>query len=190
MESNLTGREILIMDFSTKIFIASNKSLFEEVQSSYSRTSSIEHSGLFTILNYEKILNAMCEYLDGYMKYKDSGDNQYSNKIDQSTVAFYNRMFNDPVQYRKEIAMSEFRDINTQYLRGTKELQDKMHELESLTDVEAERLLRITDNQYKKLSKVYKADMEIFMWKTCGKNIKNEIKVAYDDKSSPVIHMK
>lgn len=179
------------MEFSIKEFIKSNKSTFEEVQDSYKRTSSIEAHGEYTILNYEKILSSMVDYIDGYMKYKeDDDDERFRNKIESSTIGFYNRMFSDTETYRKTIALSEFPDINREFLRLTKELQTKLDELRNCVDVESARLMHITEKQYKKLSKVIQDDMQIYLWLGSTHPIRAEIRTAFNDPATPVMHRK
>lgn len=176
------------MEFDIKNYIKSEKSTFEEVQDSYKRVNSTEAHGTFTILNYEKILNSMIDYIDGYLKYKEEDDDRFRGKIDESTIAFYNRMFSDTEKYRKKISIAEFRDINREFLKLTKAFQDKLDELDKCIDVEAKRLMHISERQYRKLSKVISDDMKIYLWITCGKNIDSRIKTAFNDADTPVIH--
>ena len=176
---------------SIKDVVRDNQSTFEEVQNSYKRTSSIEAHGEYTILNYEKILRSMIDYLDGYLKYKeDDDDDTFHNKIESSTLGFYNRMFSDTETYRKTIAISEFIEINRMFLKLTKELQTKFDELDKCIDVEAARVLHISEKQYQKLFKVIKDDMQIYLWIVSLKSIRPEIKTSYNDPSTPVIHRK
>ena len=183
------------MEFSIKDYIRNEKSTFEEVQDSYERVNNRSNSindygGTFTCLNYEKILNSIVDYLDGYLKYKDEDDDRFRGKIDDSTVAFYNKMFSDQKTYRMEIGLDDYRKVNRKFLELTKALQDKLDELDKCVDVEAERLKHITEKQYRKLAKTNSYDMKIYLWLKCGTSIPSEVKTAYNDKYTPVIHRK
>jgi hypothetical protein len=59
-------------------------------------------------------------------------------------------------------------------------------------------LLELTDNQYKKVSKVNKDDIEIYFWLLYDKTYKNHdhkydlptsLRVAYNTPSTPVMHL-
>ena len=175
------------MESNIKSYIISNKSLFEEVQASHARSSSVDQFGRYSVLDYEKIMNSIIEYLDGYIKYKNDDDDRYRGKINASTEAFYNKMFVDDM-YRHEISLEEFKNSNRAFVELTKTLQDKMQELENCVDCEAKGLYIITDRQYRKVGKVMHDDMQIYMWKTVGKTIDTRIKVTYNDKTTPVMH--
>lgn len=175
-------------ELSTQSFVIQNKTTFEEINDSFNKASASARIGRQNILNYAKMMNDMIDYIDGYLEYKDSGDDKYRNKVDDSTVAFYNRMFTDAATYRMDIALNEFRDINREYLECTKRLQDKLQELEDCVDIEAKRVLHISDRQYRKIAKVFKDDMQIYLWLACGKSIDNKLKVYYGDITTPVMH--
>ena len=59
-------------NMSTKEFVLTNKKLFEDVAKEYSRP--VSSGERYTQLNYDRILNDMCEYIDGYIKYKNNGE--------------------------------------------------------------------------------------------------------------------
>lgn len=176
------------MESSIKNYITMNKDLFTDVQASYSRSNSVDQYGKYTILDYDKIMESICDYIDGYLKYKEDDDDRYRGKINASTEAFYNKMFTDTAMYRKTITLAEFTTINKSFLEWTKKLQDKIQELDDHVDYEAKGLAIMTDRQYKKLGKVMRDDMYIYMWKTIGMSIDNRIKIAFDDRTTPVMH--
>ena len=175
------------MELTTQSFVRTNKTLFEEINDSYDHAHGMGQGGLYSILHYNKMLTSIIDYIDGYLEYKESGSNEYNGKVDSSTVAFYDKMFVDP-KYRHDITLSEFRAANVDYLKLTKQLQDKMQELEKCLDTEATRLLHITDRQYRKIGKVYQDDMNLYLWLVTDTQIPTSLKNWYTDQNSPVMH--
>ena len=174
-----------------KQYVSDNQNLFQDVQNAFSNGAEIHNKvgdGLYTILYYEKMLTEMCNYLDGYLKYKNDDDDRYRDKVTKSTETFYNKMFMDTETYRTKIDINDFLKVNKAFLECSKRLQDKIQEVESLIDSESRAVVIITDRQFKKIGKVMRDDMQIFLWTKNGKNIDSRIKTAYSDKTSPVMH--
>lgn len=182
---------------STRLFVAENKKIFEDVAKDY-KISSRYRIAKYTILDYRKILDELCAFVRGYYDYKQKNDDKYKNKVFESTRAFYNKMFTDDDKYRKEISLPQMKDINKGFLEGTKKLQDLLEEYipKSKDDIEFHRVLIMTDNQYRKISKVYRDDMEIYLWlATDGStvyehHIPAKLRADYLDTSTPVMHPK
>lgn len=185
---------INVNDIATSKFVADNQNMFEKVAKEHERNK-IKNNGDYTVLNYKQILTEMIKYVDGYKSYKKKGDDKYKSKVLDTTISFYNNMFTD-TKYRKRIMLNEFPELNKDFLVLTKELQSKLvQEIdEAKIDNELNQILLLTNNQYKKLSKVCKDDMDIFLWllsietPAVKHDIPVSLKVAYNDKTTPVIH--
>ena len=48
---------------------------------------------LYSSVDYGKILQSMCQFLEGYMEQRDANDDKYDDKVITSTCNFYNAMF-------------------------------------------------------------------------------------------------
>lgn len=186
----------------TKSFCAQNAALFTKVNDTLKNTHNID-ADVYNCLDYEKILNTMCEYLTGYMDYLKSGDTKYDGKILDSTVTFYDSIFTS-IENRREIILKDFEDINEQFLSKTKALQDTLDKC--LADVAdnhnrmSEQIYHVTNRQYRKLARVYHDDMKLVLWirdkKARGAkygtdgcyNPGSGAISAFYDKTSPVIH--
>lgn len=182
------------MELSIKDFVIQNKDLFEDVNDSYSNIRN-EYDTQYTILNYEKILSEMIEYFEGYVKYMDSGEDKFAGKILSSTKNFYDNMFEDQKRYRQKITLSDFKDITKVFLMKTRELQ-VMLEKHSGDKAQTElcAMCMMTDKQYRKLSKVYKDDMKIYLWlqtsnsKVFNTELDESTKHAFHNNGTPVMH--
>lgn len=181
------------MEFSTKEFIVKNKTLFEDVNDSYSNMKG-EYDTMYSILDYEKIFSEMIEYLQGYAKYAESGDDKYAGKVLSTTKQFYDNMFSDK-KYRREITLSDFRNLNKTFLVKTKELQTLLEKYsEDRSNTELCAMCSMTDKQYRKLGKVHKDDMKIYLWLTTSnskvfhKELDDDTKRAFHNKETPVMH--
>ena len=167
--------------------IKHNKSIFEDINRSFdTHTDNAD----YTILDYNKILTDMCDYLEGYYKYKENGEEQYADKILSSTHKFYDVMFTD-IKYRKPFRLSDFKSINEEFLVNTKKLQSLMET--ELEGYEEDAMLRMADNQYKKLMKVYKDDTQIYLYllsrnSRFSRSITAELYSAFENEDTPVIH--
>ena len=180
-------------EINTKKFVIANRNLFESIASGYSNMRD-EDDVIYSILNYEKILKEMKDFLNGYVEYKESGDDKYAGKVMSSAINFYNGMF-ETDKYRRTMTLSDMRSINKSFLELSKLLQDKMIEIsESYDDSETVGMLKLTDNQYAKVSKVYRDDMDIYLWITSKNSIVKphvipvDLRVKFLDKTTPVIH--
>ena len=179
---------------STKVFVSSNKEIFEDIARS---TVSTHKAKEYTQLNYEIILDKMCKYIEGYVSYKESGSNKYKGKVMTTTLAFYNEIFKDE-SYRHVIVLKDMPNISETFLKKTKELQELMekHAEKQTLDYELQQLLIMTDNQYKKVAKVFRDDMEIYLW-LCTENssihahvLDVELRQNFKDPTTPVMHEK
>lgn len=195
------------MKFSEKLntlkFVEKHRNMFEDVAKTYDDVKDLNGSQRYSILDYGKILNLLCEYMTGYLNYKEKGNNEYSDKVLSQTIYLYNNMFKDK-QYRTKIVLSDMNEINKSFLEGTKKLQTLLDEqtkaLETMEGPDASELnkmIALTNNQYGKISKVYHDDMSIYFWLISSKskfklfnryNIDSKLKVDFNDKHTPVMH--
>ena len=84
------------------------------------------------------------------------------------------------------------KDINEQFLVNTKKLQSLL-ETDTERSSEENAILKMTDNQYRKLMKVYKDDSQIYLYlltrnSRFSKTISPELYSAFENKDTPVIH--
>ena len=169
-------------------FIKTNKELFDEIQDKYDKT--VSNNDRFIILNYKKILNDICDYLEGYLDYNKSEDDRYGNKVLASTAKFYDSIFFDK-RYKMQIQLEDFPSITEDFLEGTKELQDIILKVDKY-DNELHGMMIMTNNQYRKISKVFHDDMELYLWLAGFPNkiAPTDLRQKYKDKSTPVMHKK
>ena len=91
------------------------------------------------------------------------------------------------------------KDIVKGFLEQTKKLQDILdaHIDEANMDPELKTLLEMTNNQYRKITKVNRDDLKIYTWLLFGETARNHdgkydipvsLRVAYEDPKTPVIH--
>lgn len=178
--------------------IRDNRSLFEDVN----RHDNTRDNGEYTILDYGKIVNDMGDYLEGYFKYKESGDDKYADKLLSSTHKFYDDMFTD-IKYRTPFNLNDMRDINKEFIKNTKRLQalletddykdEKAKDEKESDSKEIKAVLKMTDNQYNKLMKVYKDDAKIYLWLATRyspfrKSLDPKLHAAFENEKTPVIH--
>lgn len=184
-------------NISTRLFVIKYRNLFEDVAKDYTNMKDSDDVE-YTILDYEKILSEMCDFIEGYVDYKKKGDNKYAGKILSTTINFYNTMFTDTKKYRHVIVLSDMKEITKTFLSLTNRLQKLIEDLSDASDTDRElyQLLKLSDNQYKKISKVYKDDLNIFLWlnlsnsKVYNNRPSLDIISAFHDESTPVIHRK
>lgn len=176
-----------------KDLIIKNKNLFEDVNRDYTKAE-YSKDEKFTILDYRKIFDVMYEYVTGYFNYKRNGEEKYSDRVFTSTHRLYDSMFSNP-SYRKEISLFEMKDISKEFLTGTKKIQDLVDQ-DYDPSSEQYAILKLTDNQYRKLMKVFTDDMKIYLWlstrdsTTSSYPISDELLNAFVDQTTPVIHRK
>ena len=103
-------------------------------------------------------------------------------------------MFEDE-KYRRIITLSDFRNLNKLFLIKTKELQTLLETYsEDKSNLEVHAMCEMTDNQYRKIAKVHKDDMQIYMWLVRSnssvfyKALDEKTKRAFYDNSTPVMH--
>lgn len=175
--------------------IENDKNLFEDVAKEYNKAKDVFRVQ-YSILNYDKIIKEMISYLDGYKKYATGEDNKkYEGKVLSISRNFFEKMFSSK-DYRKKINISAFREENLDYLKRTKELKGIIESTikEAEDNAEMNSLIRMIDNQYKKLAKVHKDDMKIYLWivnkdsKFFSYNLDDKTRKAFYDKTTPVIH--
>ena len=149
----------------------------------------------YTILDYEKILDQMIEFIDGYKQYSGGDDHKYEGKVLTISRNFYDRMFTDK-KYRRKINLEQYKDISANYLRRTRELQGIIESYLSDKSIsgEMDSLIRLTDNQYKKLSKVVRDDMKIYLWLTTSNSkhfayhLDDTTRKQFTNPKAPVMH--
>ena len=171
-------------------FIKDNQKLFDEVQEKYG--SAIDSTkDQYTILNYKKIFADICDYLEGYLNYNEKGEDKYGNKIISSTANFYDSIFTDKGKYRCIMTLSDMPDISEDYLAGTKELQDLLLKMNKYDD-ELKSMQILTNNEYRRISKVFSDDVNIWKWLIGYPHYtpSTELRQKFKDKSTPVMHEK
>lgn len=187
----------------TQLFVEKHRNMFEDVARQYDDVKDLNGPQKYSILNYGKIIDMICEYMTGYINYKEKGNNEYSDKVLSQTIYLYNTMFTDK-KYRTKIELSQMTDINRSFLEGTKKLQTLLDEQTKLLQTkegpdaeELNKMIMLTNNQYGKLSKVYHDDMSIYLWLISSKskikflnryNIDSKLRVDFNDKHTPVMH--
>lgn len=179
----------------TRKCIEDNRNLFEDVAKAHVDAKDM-YKVEYSMLDYEKILDQLIEYINGYLSYSSADNKQYEGKVLTVTMNFYNTMFTDK-KYRRKMELWQMKEIGKKYLEKTKHLQTLMERyLNSDKEISAElnSLLRMTDNQYKKISKVFKDDIKIYLWlsssnsKYFAYNIPETLRSQFADKRTPVIH--
>ena len=141
----------------TQLFVEKHRNMFEDVARQYDDVKDLNGPQKYSILNYGKILDMICEYMTGYINYKEKGNNEYSDKVLSQTIYLYNTMFTDK-KYRTKIELSQMTDINRSFLEGTKKLQTLLDEQTKLLQTkegpdaeELNKMIMLTNNQYGKL---------------------------------------
>lgn len=171
-------------------YIMKNRDIFEDVQKARHENSGTSRVGEHSILNYPKMIEDMVRYVEGFKKYKNDGNKEYKHKVLQSTYNFYNGMFSgdEKSDYRKKISLSEFPNLNYKFIEKSKKLHQLIQELKGSIDNETLNLITVTEKQYKKIAKVNKDDMKIYMWLSANMSISAELRTFYEDPRTPVMH--
>jgi len=176
-------------ELETQVFVKANADLFRDMQDKY-RYSVDKSKTIYSILNYGKILNDMADYLEGYIDYYKSDDDQYKNKVVSSTAKYFDSVFIDK-RYRREVVLSDMPEISEEFLEGTKEVQDVM-KIIAAREGELHTMAILANNQYKRISKVFKDDMNI--WKMLknmpGYASASDLREKFRDKTTPCMHEK
>ena len=176
-------------DLETYKFIKMHEDLFMDTQDKYKYSIS-RNTKMYTILNYKKIFEDMCEYLEGYLDYYNSDDDKYENKVISSTAKYYDSFFTDK-KYRMDFVLHDIYDIKKDFLEGTKDLQEVLLKL-SANEGELHSMTILTNNQYGRLSKVFNDDMQI--WKmlidTPAYHPTAEDRRKFSNPNTPCIHEK
>lgn len=181
-------------DLETRKCVANNKNLFEDVSKSYVNAKEIYRTQ-YSVLNYDMILDQMIEFVDGYKQYADSDKHDYDGKVLRISQKFYDNMFTDK-KYRKVINLEQYKEMNTSYLKKTKTLQTiiETYLKDKTISAEMDSLIRLTNNQYKKLAKVCRDDMKIYLWLTTSGSkffayhLDEGTRSQYANKKAPVMH--
>jgi len=174
------------------------RTMFEDVAKTNSRFIRPDDDVMYTSMNYGKILQEMCAFLEGFASYKDEGTDKYDGKLITATKKYYDTMFantgvNDP--YRHQITLADMTSINESFIEGTQRLKVVMESmLEKHPGVDSTALATMTRNQFNKLAKVYHDDMSLYLWlatKTSRVNPKCapvKDRVHFWDTNTPVMH--
>ena len=184
-----------ISELSTRKCVENNRNLFEDVAKGFVNAKDMYRTE-YSILNYEMILDQMIQFIDGYVEYANDNTKQYEGKVLAVTRNFFNSMFIDKKKYRKKINLDEFVEINKRYLEKTKQVQSIIERYlkDGSISRELDSLLRLTDNQYKKIAKVYRDDMKIYLWLTSSNSkffayhLDESTRSEFSNKNSPVMH--
>lgn len=180
------------IDMKTRSFVKMNKGMFEQVASNYENATE-SHKVPYSMIDYEKILTDICDFIEGYIEYKEKGDETYAGKVIGMTINFYDKMFTEP-KYRRTIVLNQMRYINKQFLEKTSRLQSILEKYEQDDDGDLDKLLRLSNNQYGKLSKVYKDDMQIYLWLVSSNSnmfkttLPPDLHRAFNTPHTPVLH--
>lgn len=181
-------------ELATRKCVENNRNLFEDVAKGFVNAKDIYQTE-YSILDYETILDQMIEFVDGYAQYSKEGDKKYNGKVLTISRNFYDCMFTDK-KYRRKITLDQFKDINTIFLQKTKQIQNLVEgylKQEEKTS-EMSSFLSLTNNQYKKIAKVYRDDMKIYLWLTTSNskffsfNLDASTRSEFTNKFSPVMH--
>lgn len=175
--------------------VDANRNLFEQVNKSYIDAKHI-FKVQYIILDYNKIIDSICDYLDEYMQYAKEGSDKFKNRVLPSTRNFYERMFTEK-EYKKVINIEDFKNDNYNFLVKSKALKDRLVSIingGNKCTGEMNSIVRMTDNQYKKVMKVYHDDMKIYLWIVSSNsthfkyNLDDRVKNAFMNKRTPVMH--
>lgn len=174
--------------------VDANRNLFEQVNNAYIDAKTL-FKVQYIILDYIKIVDSLCAYLDDYMSYAAEGSDKFKDRVLPTTRNLYERMFVDR-EYKKIINIEDFKADNYEFLVKSKNLKDRLVGILSneKTTGEMNSIVRMTDNQYKKLMKVYHDDMKIYLWIVSSNsthfkyNLDDKVKNAFMNKRTPVMH--
>ena len=183
-----------VNELETRKCVANNKNLFEDVAKTFINAKDI-YKAQYNLLNYDMILDQMIEFVEGYKQYEAADDKKYEGKVLKISQNFYDKMFTDK-KYRKVIHLEQYKDMNKSYLKKTKQLQTIIETYLKDKSISAElnALIRLTNNQYKKLAKVCRDDMKIYLWLTTSNSkffayhIDEATRSAFSNKNAPVMH--
>jgi len=153
---------------------------------------------LYSEMDFAKCITEMCQFLEGYIQYRASGDQSYGNKILSTTKKFYDGMFTDTSDqspYRRQTTLADMNATNSTFLECTQQLQTVMESVvERCGDTEAKQLVTMSTNQFKKLAKVFHDDMNLYMWLATGNSrvrpvdIPSKHRVDFRNVKTPVMH--
>ena len=179
---------------SMKAFVVDNKDLFQQVAHEY-KYDTKKRERQYTQLNYRYILKEMVDFVNGYIEYKEKDSSKYAGKVLGTAKSFYDGMFSNKKKYRRKLFLPEIKDTYADFLRGTKELQALLEANLNRGNIDPEfrMLLTMTDNQYRKISKVCRDDMQIYLWLATEDSlyeyhISGKLRADFVDSNTPVIH--
>lgn len=177
--------------------ICEYRTLFEDVSKvnpNIRPTDDVEYSAM----DYAKCINTMCTLMEGYIQYRASGDDTYDGTILSSTKKFYDGMFadtSDQSPYRHNMTLSDMVSISESFLESTQKLKTVMESvMEQCGDREAQQLVTMNANQFKKLARVHGDDMKLYMWLANGDsrsratNIPTKNRADFRNVKTPVMH--
>jgi hypothetical protein len=173
-------------------YIKANKDLFDQVQSANQHPKRM-YDVEYTILNYKSILTDICDYMEGYLEYNANRDRKYASRLLATTAKFYDATF-ESKKYRMTMGLPDMPDIQYDFLVQSKKLQDIMVKVNDVED-ELHAMLLLTNNQYRKLSRVFSDDMKIWLWLSSSDtlhptSIDSDLRNKFHDKNTPVMHPK
>lgn len=173
------------------------RTLFEDVSKvnpNIRSTDDVEYSAM----DYAKCITEMCDFMEGYIRYRTSGDDKYDGKILSSTKKYYDGMFTDTSDqspYRHRVTLSDMQSVAESFLECTQRLQTVMESvIEQCGDREAQQFVTMNANQFKKLARVHGDDMRLYMWLATGNSrlksvdIPSKNRVDFRNVKTPVMH--
>lgn len=184
-----------------RMIISNNKGIFTDVARGVNRFDKSVNE-VYNVLDYGNILNMMCEFVEGYVKYKKSDDKEFDGSVLKTSKRFYDAMFSNDFELKKKnrrvIELHEFRDMNRNFLEGTEKLTNLIDKIESDEDEcygELLTLVIMTQRQYEKIAKVHKSDCEIYLWLISKnskfgvkKDISSTLMSHFKNPETPVMH--
>lgn len=154
---------------------------------------------IYSAMDYAKCITEMCQFMEGYINYRNSGDDTYKDKsVIGITKKFYDGMFTDTSDqspYRHQMTLADMGSTNATFLECTQHLQTVLESvMDSCGDREAQQLVTMSTNQFKKLAKVYHDDMSLYMWLANGNRHSNPVNIPFKNRvdfrnvKTPVMH--
>jgi RNase P/RNase MRP subunit p29 len=80
--------------------------------------------------------------------------------------------------------------MNYKFIEKSKELHQLLKELKGSVDNETVNMITVTERQYRKIAKVNKDDMKLYLWLSSNATIPTDIRTYYNDPKAPVMHKK
>lgn len=191
------------MKADVKGFVMEKRRSFEQLAKEY-RANDVKDASKYSILNYTKIMNETVEYVQGFFDYVRDGKTEYLSKVLGLTLEHYGKMTTDP-KYRVVMDLKSMEPMNVTYLEKTKALldlcdqmakyaDDPVNEVPYTTKKVVSEMIALTDNHFRRVSKIHSDDTDIRLWLLSRHNkyLKSDISsrqmADFMDKATPVMH--